>query len=247
MHDLEKVAKDLAPGGVLRTGINMANFLLVTGETKDGQADGVSPDMARALAAELGLDATMVPFKGPGELADAIADNQWDIGNIAAEPERAKTIHFSSAYCEIQATYLLHPDTASEFSGISDIDKPGIRIAVKERAAYDLWLTENLKHAELVRVASIDESFEIFAEQKLPVLAGLRPALQTQREKLPGSVLLDESFTAVQQSIGCHPGKPEVAAFIEDFVRRSIAEGRVAELIERHGVAGRLSVAPLPA
>lgn len=246
MHDLEKVAKQLAPGGVLRTGINMANFLLVTGETSDGQPDGVSPDMAHALAAELGLKATMVPFKGPGELADAIANDAWDIGNIAAEPERAKTIQFSSAYCEIQATYMLHPDSAAKFSDISDIDQPGVQIAVKERAAYDLWLTDNLKHAELVRVASIDESFEVFAERKLPVLAGLRPALQTQREKLPGAVLLDDSFTAVQQSIGCRPGNPEVAAFIADFVKRSIAEGRVAELIEKHGVTGRLSVAPLP-
>lgn len=246
MHDLKQIAKDLAPSGVLRTGINMANFLLVTGETGSGQPDGVSPDMARALAAELGIEATMVPFVGPGELADALADDAWDIGNIAAEPERAKTIKFSSAYTEIQATYLLHPDTASNFSSVESIDQPGVRIAVKNRAAYDLWLTENLKHAELVRVPSIDESFEIFESDKLEVLAGLRPALQSQREKLPGSVLLNDSFTAVQQSIGCRPGNEQVAAYIEDFVRRSIADGLVAKLIDKHGVDGRLSVAPLP-
>ena len=105
--DKSKIIEQLAPSGVLRAGINLSNFLLVTGKTPGGEVDGVSPGMARALAAELELDATMVTFEGPGLLADAIAENQWDIGNIAAEPERAKTIRFSSAYCEIQATYLL--------------------------------------------------------------------------------------------------------------------------------------------
>ena len=83
--------------------------------------------------------------------------------------------------------------------------------------------------------------------EKLEVLAGLRPALQTQCQQLPGSVLLSDSFTAIQQSIGCRPGDHEAAAYIEDFVRRSIADGLVADLIDRHDVAGRLSVAPLPA
>ncbi len=243
--DKQEIARRLAPGGILRAGINMSNFLLVTGETAAGEPDGVSPDMARALAAELGLEAQMVTYKGPGQLADAIADDGWDIGNIAAEPERAKTIQFSQAYCEIQATYLISPNSAGNISSIEDVDQPGIRIAVKARSAYDLWLTDNLRHAELVRVATIDESFETFVEQELEVLSGLRPALQSQSEKLPGSVLLDDSFTAIQQSIGCRPGDSDVAEYVADFVRRSIAEGRVASLIEKHGVTGRLSVAPL--
>ncbi len=242
----KELARRLAPGGLLRAGINMSNFLLVTGKTAGGEPTGVSPDMARALAAELGLDARMLPYEGPGQLADAIADKAWDIGNIAAEPERAKTIHFSSAYCEIQATYLIHNESLGTISGIEAVDQPGVRIAVKERSAYDLFLTDNLQHAELLRAPSIDASFDLFVAEKLEVLAGLRPALQAQQEKLPGSVLLDESFTAIQQSIGCQPGLEDVAAFIEDFVCRSIAEGLVAELIEKHGVNGRLSVAPMP-
>ena len=105
------IVEQLAPTGVLRAGLNMANFLLITGTTEDGEPDGVSPDLARAIAEDLGVKAVMVPFKGPGEVADAVADNVWDIGNIAAEPERAKTVTFSQAYCEIQATYLLPPDS----------------------------------------------------------------------------------------------------------------------------------------
>lgn len=237
------IAKLLAPTGVLRTAINMANFLLVTGETDSGEADGVSPDLARAIAADLGIDAVMVPFKGPGEAADAIATDAWDIANIAAEPERAKTIHFSPAYCEIQATFMLPP--GSTITSVDQVDQPGNRISVKARAAYDLWLTDHLKHAELVRVDSIDDSFNTFKSDKLEVLAGLRPALLKQQQHMQGATILDESFTAVQQSVGCKPGNTAVAAYLQDFVNQSISNGLIESLIEKHGVTGKLSVAPL--
>lgn len=237
------IAKLLAPTGVLRTAVNMANFLLVTGKTSAGEPDGVSPDLARAIAADLNIEAVMVPYKGPGEAADAIADDAWDIANIAAEPERAKTIRFSPAYCEIQATYMLPP--GSPITGLDQVDQAGNRIAVKARAAYDLWLTDHLKHAELVRVDTIDESFETFKRDNLQVLAGLRPALLNQQPKMPGATILDKSFTAVQQSIGCKPGNDTTASYLKNFVNESIKNGLIESLIEKHGVTGKLSVAPL--
>jgi len=240
----QKAKQELAPTGVLRTALNMANFLLITGQTAAGEPDGVSPDLARAIAAELGVEATMLQYKGPGDVADAAGNNEWDIGNIAAEPERAKSITFSPAYCEIQATYLLPPD--SPIADMSQVDQPGVRIAVKRRAAYDLWLTDHLQHAELIRVDSIDESFEIFVNDKLDVLAGLRPALIEKKELMPGSVLFDNSFTAVQQSVGCKPGNSHGAAFLAEFVQHAIQTGMIASFIDKHGVTGKLSVAPLP-
>ncbi len=241
----KKVRAELAPTGVLRAGLNMANFLLVNGTTGNDEPDGVSPDMARAIAAELGIECQLVPYKGPGEVADDVQNNAWDIGNIAAEPERARTVQFSPAYCEIQATYLLPAN--SSITSIDQVDAEGVRIAVKNRAAYDLWLTENLKHASLVRTDTIDESYDVFVRDKLEVLAGLRPKLSENQQQLPGSRLFDESFTAVQQSIGCPHGRPLAAAFLREFVEASIQSGLVAELINKHGVTGRLSVAPLQA
>ncbi len=239
----QQLLEQLAPTGVLRVGLNMSNFLLVTGTAESGEPDGVSPAIAQALAEELGVAVRLVPFKGPGEVADAAGDNVWDIANIAAEPERAKSITFSSAYCEIQATYLL--PVGSSLQSINDVDTEGVRIAVKERAAYQLWLTDHLEHATLEMAPSIDASYELFVNQSLDALAGLRPKLLEQQQKLPGSRILDASFTAVQQSIGCRPGRPEAAAFIQAFVQKSIASGRVATLIDRYGVKGKLSVAPL--
>lgn len=235
--------KEIAPTGVLRAAINMSNFLLVTGETDTGEPDGVSPDIARAIAKELGIEYELIPFPGPGDLADAVANDVWDIGNIAAEPERARTITFSPAYCEIQATYLVPENSA--IKSIDDVDVIGNRIAVKERAAYDLWLTDNIQHASLVKSKSIDNSFNDFIENNLEVLAGLRPKLLEQQQRSEGYRVLDDSFTSIKQSIGCQPGKDIAATFLKGFVEKSIENGFIESLIKKHGVAGRLSVAAL--
>jgi polar amino acid transport system substrate-binding protein len=235
------VIASLAPTGVLRAGINMSNFLLVNQKDAQGQPDGVSPAMARAIASELGVELTLIAYEGPGDVADAAVRDEWDIANIALEAERAKVIQFSPAYCEIQATYLVPP--GSPITRLEQVDQPGNRIAVKERSAYDLWLTRNIQHATLHRASSLDASFELFRDDNLEVLAGLRPKLLEQQALMPGSTLFDDSFTSVLQSIGCQVDKPEAAAYLADFVQRAKASGLVASLIEHYGVTGQLSVA----
>ena len=239
----QQIKEQLVPTGVLRVALNMSNFLLVNSQSESGTADGVSPAIARALAEKLGVEAEFIAFKGPGDVADAAADDVWDIANIAAEPERAKSIEFSPPYCEIQATYLLPP--GSPLKSVAEVDAAGNRIAAKGRAAFELWLTDNLKQARVVQTSSHDTAFEALVEQKLEALAGLRPKLLEQQALLPGSLVLDESFTAVKQSIGCKPGNVEAAGFIKVFVQHAVASGEVQKLIEKYQVCGKLSVPPV--
>jgi polar amino acid transport system substrate-binding protein len=232
---------ELAPTGVLRAGINLSNFLLVSGKSHAGEPEGVAPDMARAIAQRLAVPVAYVTYARPGELADAAGRDVWDIGLIAAEPARAETIAFSPAYALIEATYLV--PAGSPLTTIEEVDRPGMRIAIAARSAYDLWLSRHLRHAELVRAKSLDASFEQFVADKLDALAGLRPRLLQDVEKLPGARILDGQFTAVQQAVGTAKANAAGVAFLHDFVEEAKASGLVARLIERHHVRG-LSVAP---
>lgn len=239
---LDAARSDLAPTGTLRAGINLSNFLLVSGSSESGAPIGVSPDMARAIADRLGVPLAYVTFPSPGLLADAAVDDVWDIGLIGAEPARAKTIDFTAAYTEIESTYLVPP--GSPLQSIADVDRPGIRIAVSARSAYDLWLERNIVQAELVRAEGIEASYALFVEQGLDALAGLRPRLIDDVLRLPGARILDGGFSSVQQAVGIRRGRPAGAAFLQDFVEDAKASGFVAELIERHRQVGRLTVAP---
>jgi polar amino acid transport system substrate-binding protein len=143
------IISELAPTGVLRAGINLSNFLLVTKVNSVGDPEGVAPDLAGEVAMRLGVSIKYVTFKSPGELADAVDKGIWDIGLIGAEPQRAETIAFTSAYAAIEATHLV--PSGSPLKAIADVDSEGVRIAVAARSAYGLWLDRNIKHAELIR------------------------------------------------------------------------------------------------
>lgn len=234
------ILKQLAPKGYLRAAINMSNFLLVTGIDPNGDPEGVSPDMAKALANQLGVELKLIPFKRPGELADAILDDVWDIGNIANEAERAKSITFSSPYALIESTFLVRD--SSNIESLKDVDQKGIRIAVAERSAYDLWLTENIKNAELIRAKSIDESFMIFENNGYEVLAGLKPRLIDDLKNTENCKILSDAFTFIKQCIGSKPGNKEAEDYINNFVEKSISSGFTKNLLLKYNVLGKLSV-----
>lgn len=237
-----EVVSQLAPGGVLRAGINMGNFLLVTGRTPEGDPDGVSPDMAREIARRLGVPCRLVPYARPSDLADDAGKDKWDIGNIGAEPQRAEKIAFTAAYCEIEATYLVPP--GSSITAMDQVDVAGNRIYTGAGAAYTLWLERNIRHAtlELVPGGGV-AAFQKFLDDKAEVYAGLRPGLISDVEKLPGARILDGQFMAVQQAIGTARANAAAASWLADFVEEAKRSGMVAGLIEKHKVRG-LSVAP---
>jgi len=233
--------KDLSVPGTLRVGINLGNSLLVTGTADNGDPQGVAPDMAAALADHLGVAVQYVTFATPGEVADAGDRDEWDIGLIAVEPKRAEKITFSAAYVEIDATYLVPGD--SPFQTVEDVDRPGVTIATVDRAAYDLYLTRTLQHAELRRVKGRPNAFEVFVADKLDALAGLAPALKRNAANLDGSRVLDGRYTSVQQAFGTRPANTALIPVIADFIADAKSTGLVAELIDRHGVSGKLNVA----
>jgi polar amino acid transport system substrate-binding protein len=234
------IGNELAPSGILHAGINLSNFLLVTGKTASGDPVGVAPDMAKEIADRLGVGVKYVTYATPSELADKADMGAWDIGLIGAEPQRAATIAFSPAYVEIESTYLV--PAGSSLKSLADVDRPGVRIAVTARTAYGLWLERNIKHATLVQTDSLDSAADKFVADKLDALAGLKPRLLSDVTKIAGSRILDGRFTAVQQAIGTAKKNTAGAKFLRDFVEEAKASGLVARLIERHKVRG-LSVA----
>ena len=242
MIDIAAARAELAPTGVLRAGINMSNFLLVTGKDADGGPVGVSPSMAGEVARRLGVPLVRVPYANPGLVADAAGADAWDIALIGADPLRSEKTAFTAAYCEIEATYMVPP--GSRLTTIADVDKPGVRICVSARAAYDLWLERNIRHATLVRANGLGGAFEMYLQGGVDALAGLRPGLLGDAPKAPGHTIMEGKFMAVQQAIGC--GKTLMAgqAFLRDFVEEAKRSGMVAGFIAEHKVVG-LSVAPL--
>src|SRR5687767_14169842 len=227
------VRSELAPSGILRVGLNYGNFLLVLKDQLDGSPAGIAPDLGRELGRRLGVPVEFVKFQQAGQLADGVRDGSCDVGFLGAEPQRAAEIAFTKAYLEIPVTFLV--PAGSGIKSIADVDREGVRIAVSARSAYDRYLSRSLKHAKLERAEGIDGSYELFVKGKLDVLAGLKPRLVSDAEKLPGSRVLEGQVTGVQQAVGVQKSRENAARFTREFVDDIKRSGLVAKTIDKHG------------
>ena len=227
------IRSELAPSGKLRVGLNHGNFLLVTPGSSATDPHGVAPDIARELGKRVGVPIEFIKFDSAGKLGDGAKAGAWDVAFLGNEPQRAAEIAFSGAYLEIPSTYLVPAGSP-------------IR-SVAEQSAYGLYLARTIKHAKLVTTQGLDSSFDVFVAQKLEALAGLKPRLLTDVQKLPGARILDGQFTAVQQSIGTPKNREASARFLRAFVEEVKASGLVAEAISRNGAQGVTVAPPAPA
>ena len=113
-------------------GINLSNFLLVSGAGEDGEPVGVSPSLAGALAGAIGVPVLRIGYVEPGEVVEAVASGVVDVGNVGADPDRAEHVIFSAPYCEIEATFLV--PAGSTIVDMDAVDAPGVRVAAKAGA-----------------------------------------------------------------------------------------------------------------
>lgn len=235
-----KIINELAPSGVLRAGINTANILLVTGEKDNGEPSGVSPNLANEIALELGVEIKYISCETPGGTAETIKNNICDIVLIADEPARAEFISFTDAYVEIEATYIVPQNSPVKI--ISDVDQFQNRIAVSGTSAYDLYLSRTIKKASLCRGQGLPETAQLFLDEKLDALAGLRPALEENLERMSGMRILKDSFMTVEQAIGTHKTNSLGHEFLVDFITSAKSSGLISNLIKKYGVDGKLQV-----
>ena len=236
----ESISNIIAPKNVLRIGINMSNFLLVNKDSTFSKPEGLSPEIGKLLARELGINYEFVTFKNPGLLADAIDYDKWDVGNFAYEKKRAEIIDFSNPYVNIDANFLLRKN--SEINQNNDVDNKNNKIAVVNRSAYDLWLSDNYKKAKIIRAKTIIETHNLFYNQDVNILAGLKPKLLEELKNNNEFKLIDEPFTFIKQSIGIKKGKPKAIDFINNFVSKKIKDGTIKSLLEKYELVDKLSI-----
>lgn len=231
-----------APTGTLRASINLGNPILANKNPSTGEPFGVSIDLASAFAKRLGVGIELVVFGAAGKSVEAVKGEQADIGFFAIDPLRGEGISFTAPYVLIEGSYMVPAD--SSLTSNDEVDHVGIRVTVGKGSAYDLYLTRELKHAEIVRAPTSPTVVDVFVEQKLEVAAGVKQQLEADLLRFPHHRLLPGRFMVIQQAMGTPKSRgPEAAAFLAQFVEDMKASGFVADALQRHHIQGA-SVAP---
>src|SRR4051812_31438910 len=87
-HPGSGVVRDLAPSGKLHAAINYGNPVLAQ-KGANGEARGVSVDLAKELARRLNVPLELVPYDAAGKVAADAKSGHWDVAFVARDPLRA--------------------------------------------------------------------------------------------------------------------------------------------------------------
>jgi polar amino acid transport system substrate-binding protein len=231
-----------APTGTLRASINLGNPILANMNPTTNEPFGVSIDLAREFANRLGVGIELVVFDAAGKSVEAVRGEQADIGFFAIDPLRGEGISFTAPYVLIEGSYMVPVDSALQSN--DEVDHAGVRVTVGKGSAYDLFLTRELKHAEIVRAPTSPTVVDVFVEQKLEVAAGVKQQLEADLVRFPNHRLLPGRFMVIQQAMGTPKSRgADAAQYLAAYVEEMKTSGFVAEALQRHGIQGA-SVAP---
>jgi polar amino acid transport system substrate-binding protein len=226
VNNNKEIAKDLAPSGKLRVGINFGNMVLAQGTAEAPL--GITPDLSRELSKRLGVPVEFIPYDAAGKTFEALKAGKLDIIFLAIEPVRAAEVEFTAPYVLIEGVYLVPKD--SPLKTVSDVDREGVRIGVNKDSAYDLFLTRTLKHAKLLRA---EDGVDLFIKDKLEAAAGVKQPLVLFAKTNPSVRVMDGRFMEIRQAMGTPKGRTVGAHYLHVFIEEMKASGFVADALKR--------------
>ncbi|MEP6657978.1 MAG: ABC transporter substrate-binding protein [Betaproteobacteria bacterium] len=232
---------ELAPGGTLRAAINFGNPILATRDAVTGAARGISVDLAFELGRRLGVPVELVTFTAAGKVVEGLTSRQWDVAFVAIDPARAVDMDYTAPYVLIEGAYLVA--NGSTLKTNEDVDRDGVRVVAGAGSAYDLYLTRELKRAQIVRAPTSPAVTDMMVAEALDVAAGVKQQLEADARRIPGVHLLPGRFMVIRQAMATPKGRPAGVRYLADFIEEMKASGFVAEAMRRHRIEGA-AIAP---
>src|SRR5262249_28540510 len=115
---------DLVRAGKVRVGLFATQF---SKDPTTAELRGVRPDMARALAERIGVQAVLIEHPGPPQVIECLKTGACDVAFLPRDARAASIGDFSFPFIQSEYTFLV--PAGSAIGRASDADKPGIRIA----------------------------------------------------------------------------------------------------------------------
>jgi len=232
--------QSLAPTGKLRVGILATNPSYATKDPVTGELKGPSVDFGRLVAQRLGVPMEPVTYRAISEVVGSASKDEWDLVAVGINPERQKVIEFAAPHAQSESGYLAK---SAAITSIADVDRPGVRVVVLERGDSDIFLTQLLKNATLVRAKSQGDAIEALNSGKADVHANTKTNLIPALGQVPSGRILDGAWQVQPIAFGVPKGKETSAKYLKRVVDELKATGAMRELIQKAAVPG---LAPAP-
>jgi len=86
---------DLIRAGKVRVGLGLGTPVMAVKDPVTGEVRGLALDLARALAARIGIELQSVLYPRPGAIMEGLRTNAWDVSFLIIDPTRTAEVDFS--------------------------------------------------------------------------------------------------------------------------------------------------------
>ena len=210
-------------------------------EPETGEYWGFGIEMAREMAAELGVGIEFVKTSWPTLTADVLAEPQtYDlaIGGITITAARRETMLMSDGYLANGKTILCRKSEADRFQSLADLDKPEVRVMVNPGGLNEKFANENLTHATIIVYQKNEEIPTLVAEGKADVMITeiTEAPYYVQADVRLAAPLLNEPFTHGEIGVLMRKGQDDLLLMVNNLIRKMKSDGSLRRLHEKYGL-----------
>ena len=237
-------AKAIAPTGTLRAAFLQNNPVQGRVDSKTGALSGPAIDLTRELGKRLGVPVSIVGVPGMVEMVAGFKNNTLDMAFLASDPSRAKEIDFSQVYTLSWSSYLVPVN--SPLHKVADADRAGIKIGASTGDSPQLYLSRNLKNAELKSYTNPtpQDALRMLAAGEIDAYAANRQRLIEMAATAPATKVLPDNYSAVKQAVCVLKGNTAAMDVINHFLDEARASGLIQAAINRANLSQSVDVAP---
>ena len=202
------------------------------------ELSGIDIELAAALATDLNVRVEYVDSSFPTLVSDLVED-RCDVAMFAVgvTAQRAEKLRFTQPYLRSDI-YGITTKSNQVVREWSDIDKPGVLVAVQSGTFMEPVMEQRLKHAQLVRV-------KLPATRERELVAGRVDVFMTDypysRRLLDNAdwarlIAPPEPFSVLPYAYAVKPGDAQWLAVVDEFVSRIKKDGRLNNAASKHGL-----------
>ena len=205
---------------------------------ENGEYVGLDIEIAKAIAAELGLEPEFKTLQFDAIIPAIAAGGQADIGisGFSVDPERAKEIDFSSSYyVDDQAIAVMKDSNITADNAEEALNQDGFIIAVQSGTTGEAYVQENYPNAKAQPYGNSTDAFAAMQSGQAQAVCTNKAVVDKMlADAYQDAVVVKSIATGEEYAIVVSKDNPELTASINEALATLKANGTIDQLIGQY-------------
>ena len=231
-NDGDKTAKTEQLDDIIRRGtlkVGLSTFVPWAMLDKNGELVGFEVDVAKQLAADMGVEVEFIQTKWSG-IIPALLTGKFDIiiGGMSVTPERNISVNFSDAYEYSGQSIVANKDRAGGYTSLEDFNKPDIVLAARTGSTSVTAIEQFLPEAELRQFDDEPQGVQELLNGRVDAWVSSFPFPQLQAQKYPDKLYIPidpEIFRDEPISFAVRKGEHDFMNFLNNWITLKWSDG----------------------